>query len=110
MILVCVYSKEYVIKIPSLREATATKQSKKYQNGLPRSVPSLAMTKRIIMKNQPHLKDAPIALPDIPVVAINARQAVLLTTDGEIQDLSHTQAGQTGIFALRGTCFRVVAQ
>ena len=47
------------------------------------------------MKNQPHLKDAPIALPDIPVVAINARQAVLLTTDGEIQDISHAQAGQT---------------
>jgi len=44
--------------------------------------------------NQPQPQTAPITLPDIPAVAINARQAALLTTDGEIRILKHDQAAQ----------------
>ncbi len=48
--------------------------------------------------NQPQQDNTPkeraITLPDIPAVAINARQAVLLTTDGEIRVLKHDQAAQ----------------
>ena len=35
-----------------------------------------------------------IALPDIPALAVNARQAALLTSDGEIRILSHEKAKQ----------------
>lgn len=34
----------------------------------------------------------PITLPDIPAVAVNAREVHILSTDGEIQKLSHAQA------------------
>ena len=44
--------------------------------------------------NQPQPQTAPITLPDIPAVAINARQAAMLTTDGEIRILKHDQAAQ----------------
>ena len=44
--------------------------------------------------NQTSLKDAPIALPDIPALSVNARQAALLTTDGEVRVLKHEQAAQ----------------
>ena len=44
--------------------------------------------------NQPNLKDAPVSLPDIPAISVNARQAAMLTTDGEIRVLNHEQASQ----------------
>ena len=33
-----------------------------------------------------------IALPDIPALSVNARQAFILSTDGELQTLSHDRA------------------
>ena len=33
-----------------------------------------------------------ILLPDVPVLAVNMRHAVLMSTDGEIRDLTHQQA------------------
>lgn len=36
----------------------------------------------------------PITLPNVPALAVNARQTAILTTEGEIQTLSHTQASQ----------------
>jgi ATP-dependent DNA helicase DinG len=37
-------------------------------------------------------KNASIALPDVPALSVNAKQAVILTTDGEVQTLPHAQA------------------
>ncbi len=37
---------------------------------------------------------APVALPDIPVLCVNASQAFILTTDGEIQALPYVDAAQ----------------
>jgi len=45
------------------------------------------------MPTQPLEKQRPaIALPDVPVLAVNTRQAALLTADGELQTLPHAQA------------------
>ncbi len=48
------------------------------------------------MNSQPQKQalQAKIALPDIPALCVNARQAAILTTDGEIRVLNHEQAGQ----------------
>ena len=37
---------------------------------------------------------APISLPDIPAICVNARQAAILTTDGEIRIVNHETAKQ----------------
>lgn len=44
--------------------------------------------------DQEILNSAPIALPDIPVLCVNATKAFILTTDGEIQDLSFIDAAR----------------
>lgn len=48
------------------------------------------------MNSSPQLqaRQAKITLPNIPAVAVNARQAALLTIDGEIRILTHEIAGQ----------------
>jgi ATP-dependent DNA helicase DinG len=43
-------------------------------------------------QKQPAPKPRQIALPDIPALSVNARQAVILSTDGEVQSLPHAQA------------------
>ena len=48
------------------------------------------------MNSQPQRQESQgkIILPDIPALCVNARQAALLTTDGEIRVLDHETAGQ----------------
>ena len=41
---------------------------------------------------QKPLSSARIALPDIPVLTLNARQAYLMSNEGELQTLSHDRA------------------
>lgn len=44
------------------------------------------------MTSQPQQKQTPVSLPDIPALAVNAVEAAILTTDGEIKTVSHNQA------------------
>lgn len=42
----------------------------------------------------PQTNSKAVSLPDIPAVAVNARQAAILTTDGEIRIVDHIMAAQ----------------
>lgn len=44
------------------------------------------------MSTQPQQQQNPVSLPDIPALAVNAIEAALLTTEGEIITISHEQA------------------
>ncbi len=49
----------------------------------------------IPMSTNAHPQPAAISLPDIPALCANAREAALLTTEGEIKILSHEEAAHT---------------
>ncbi len=44
------------------------------------------------MTSQLQQQQAPIVLPDIPILAVNTREAAILTTDGEVKTMPHAQA------------------